>query len=712
VLERWTAAVLRYRVLVLLIWLGALLAGVWASPRLPPLLSDSFAVPGTDSERARAILARNFGERPDGAFVVVFDVARTADSAERERALRRLRLAARPVPTGHAGTLRAGGGILYGNIETTLDLQHAKRHTDAVRRSLQAPGAAPAFVTGQPAIQHDLDGVFAADLRRGQAIALPVALLALLAVFGLSLAVAIPFVFAACTISATLVVVWALAHVFPMVSYVTNLVELIGLALAIDYSLLIVHRFREELGTGLEVPDAIVRTMATAGRSVVFSGLAVAAGLAVLLLMPVPFLRSMGVGGLLIPLVSIGAALTLQPALLSLLGHRVGGRAPIGGRNGGSGLWARLARAIMRRPVSFLAGGTAVLLAMAVPALSLEVSPGSFASISSAQPSIVGLDLLRNGVGAGAVAPTHVVVDTGALGRATAPATRAAVDRLGDRLVLDPEALLVASGARAPYVDPSRRYTRLIVAGRHEYGEEESRSFVGRLRRQLVPAAGFPAGTRVYAGGAPPQGVDFLDRAYAAFPWLVLGILGLTYLVLLRAFRSLVLPLKAVLLNLLTTAAVYGLLVAVFQWGTAAKVFGIAPTGQIEGWIPIFLFAVLFGISMDYEVFLVTRMREVWDESGDNALAIATGLERTGPIVTAAALVMAAAFCGFLAGSVTGLKQLGLALALGVVLDATLVRGVLVPALMTVLGRWNWWLPERVARAVRVEPSPLRTEKA
>lgn len=710
-LERWTAAVLRYRALVLLIWLGALLGGVWATPRLPPLLSDSFAVPGTDSERARAILARNFGERPDGAFVVVFDVVRTSDRAERERARRRLRLAARAVPTGHAGTLRAGGGILYGNVETTLDLQDAKRHTEAIRRALQTPGGAPAYVTGQPAIQRDLDRAFAADLRRGQAIALPVALLALLAVFGLSLAVAIPFVFAACTIAGTLVAVWALAHTLSMVSYVTNLVELIGLALAIDYSLLIVHRFREELGRGLEVTDAIVRTMATAGRSVVFSGLAVAAGLAVLLLMPVPFLRSMGVGGLLIPLASIAAALTLQPALLSLLGRRVGRRAPAGSGNGDGGLWARLARAIMRRPVAFLAGGTAVLLAAAVPALFLELSPGSFSSISSAQPSIVGLGLLRDGVGAGAVAPTHVVVDAGAAGRASAPATRAAVDRLGDRLVLDPEALVVASGSRRPYVDPSRRYTRVIVAGRHEYGEEESRRFVVRLRRELVPAAGFPEGTRVYAGGAPPQGVDFLGRAYGAFPWLVLGILALTYLVLLRAFRSLVLPLKAVLLNLLTTAAVYGLLVAVFQWGAAAGAFGIEQTGQIEGWIPIFLFAILFGISMDYEVFLVTRMREVWEETGDNAVAVAAGLERTGRIVTAAALVMAAAFCGFLAGSVTGLKQLGLALALGVVIDATLVRSVLVPALMAVLGRWNWWLPERVARAARVEPKPLRTEK-
>jgi putative drug exporter of the RND superfamily len=227
----------------------------------------------------------------------------------------------------------------------------------------------------------------------------------------------------------------------------------------------------------------------------------------------------------------------------------------------------------------------------------------------------------------------------------------------------------------------------------------------------LIPAVSWPAGTRVLAGGGPPQGIDFLDRSYGVFPWLVLAVLVLTYLLLMRAFRSLLLPLKAVLLNLLSIGATYGLLVVAFKWGVGSDVLGLYQFPQVEGWIPIFLFAMLFGLSMDYEVFLVTRMREAWDETHDNVEAVAHGLERTGRIVTAAAIVMVAAFCGFVAGSIVGLQEFGLGLAIAILIDATVVRALLVPAAMAIMGRWNWWLPARVARVVRVPPSPLAPPK-
>jgi RND superfamily putative drug exporter len=211
----------------------------------------------------------------------------------------------------------------------------------------------------------------------------------------------------------------------------------------------------------------------------------------------------------------------------------------------------------------------------------------------------------------------------------------------------------------------------------------------------------------VLAGGGPPQGVDFLQRSYAVFPWLVGAVLVLTYLLLIRAFRSVVLPLKAVLLNLLSVAASYGMLVVFFRWGVGDTIAGLYQFPQVEGWIPIFLFAMLFGLSMDYEVFLVTRMRETWDEEGDNVRAVSYGLERTGRIVTAAAIIMVAAFSGFVAGSIVGLQEFGLGLAVAIFVDATIVRALLVPSLMALFGRWNWWLPERLARLIRVPPSPL-----
>ncbi len=247
----------------------------------------------------------------------------------------------------------------------------------------------------------------------------------------------------------------------------------------------------------------------------------------------------------------------------------------------------------------------------------------------------------------------------------------------------------------------------MLVAGRHDYGFPQEQALVKRIRSDLIPAAGFPETTQVLVGGGPGQGVDFLHQAYTYFVPLILAVLVLTYFLLMRAFRSLLLPLKAVLLNLLSVAAAYGMLVVFFRFGLGQTLFGLYQFSQVEGWIPIFLFAMLFGLSMDYEVFLVSRMREAWDEGADNETAVAYGLERTGRIITAAAIIMCAAFSGFVAGSIVGLQEFGLGLAVAIFVDATIVRCILVPSMMAIFGRWNWWLPAWAARIVRVEPSPL-----
>ncbi len=709
---RWTLLVLRFRRPVLAAWLVVLLAGILCSLLLPAHLATSVAVPGTDSQRADAALARGFGERPEGTFTVVFRTRHSSDQGVQRRLRERLERAARVLPGGRLGTFRAGGGIVYGELETSLSLQRAKAYTFPLRRALRSAGGPAALVTGQPAVQHDLEPQLAADLRRGETLALPLALLVLAFALGVSLALAIPFVFAACTIAGTLALLYAAAQLVSVTSYATNLVELLGLGLAVDYSLLIVCRYREELEQGVPRERAIVRTMASAGRAVAFSGVAVAIGLALLLLVPVPFVRTMGLAGLLVPLVAIVAALTLQPALLSLCGRGVfiGVRLRRATRRRRE-LWAALARVVMRRPVAVLVATTALLLAAAAPVLFLRLSPGSLSSLPPSMEATRGLAALSNAFGPGALTPTEIVVDAGRPGGAQRPEVHAAVERLVDRLFHDSEVYVVATGRKTPYVSPAGRYARVVVIGRHEYGQPASQRLVARIRDNLVPAARFPAGTQVLAGGAPPKGVDFLARTYAFFPWLVLIALVLTYLVLTRAFRSLLLPLQAVLLNLLSVAASYGLLVAVFRFGVGAGLLGVQRSAQIEGWIPVFLFAALFGLSMDYEVFLVSRMREEWEVRRDNAAAVAFGLERTGRLITAAALVMAVSFGGFVVGSVPGLQQFGLGLALAVLIDATLVRALLVPSVMAIVGRWNWWLPSRLARTRA--PLPLsRLEEA
>jgi RND superfamily putative drug exporter len=710
-LERWTRVVIRWRFVVIVLWVALVVVGAFLAGRLPGLLSTSLAVPGTGSEQADAILTQHFGENIEGTFTVVFHVANP--SVPTLHAMdKRFATAARAVPTGHVMALRPVEGILYGNVGTSLDLQQAASYTGALRHALKDSGLPTAYVTGAPALQYDIQPILEADLRRGEAIAVLAALVLLSIVLGPSVALLIPLAVAASTTTAALAIIFALAHEFLMVLYVPNLVQLIGLGLAVDYSLLIVHRFRQELvDRERTVDDAIVATMASAGRTVLFSGIAVAIGLSVVLVIPVPFVRSLGFAGLVVPLVSVVAALTLQPSLLSLLGRRGMWRARLSRsgakRDGERGLWPRLARVVMRRPLVVLVGSFAVLVAAAVPTVWLQLTPGSVVAIPQDIQSARALALLRNRIGPGVITPIEVVLDAGAPGRATAPAISAATLRLAHELLGDPEVFVVAIGSRVPYVDSSDQYRQMIVIGRHDFGQEATQRLVHQIRSRFLPAARFPSALRVYVGGAPAQGADFLTRVYGAFPWIVLLVLALAYLVLLRAFRSLLLPLMAVLLDAISVAAAYGLLVVIFRFGVGADVLGLYRVSQIEGWVPIFMFAMLFGLSMDYEVFFVTRMRESWDNCGDNSRAVTDGLTHTGRVVSAAALVMVGALSGLVAGHVAGLQELGAGLALGVLLDATIVRGLLMPSLMALLGSWNWWLPVPIARLAGVEVSPL-----
>jgi RND superfamily putative drug exporter len=729
---RWTRTVVAHRKKILALWVVLFALGGYATSHLGDLLTNRFSVPGSDAERGLQLVEDRMHARGDGDFTVLFRAQRgriTSRVFVREAGAAAQR-AATAIHGAKAGpVLHAAPGVVYVELATPLQNAEAASKTPAVRRAIGDVPGARAYVTGYPAVNHDIDPIYNDDIARGETIAVPIAVLVMAFMFGTLVAIAVPLVFALMTIPATLGAVWIFAHFMDMAIYIQNIVTLIGVAIAIDYSMLVVFRFREELARDENPHDALERTMVTAGRATLFSGMTVAVGLALLVLMPVPFMQSMGVGGVVLPIVAMAASATLLPALLAVMGHRINRlrvipRGVLEARaEGRKGMWTRLARSIMRRPVPYLLASAGLMLALLAPATGLSLTGGDNRGVPKTTESTKGLAILEATLGPGSLAPNQIVVDTGRPGGAWSAESLAAQKRLIAELRADPEvvpktvfapALLVRGAGRpsrralalarqANLVDPRSRVVQVRAASRHDIGTHAAMDLVDRIRNRYVPEARFAA-PHVYLTGAAAFDVDFLNKAYGAFPWLILGVLVISYLVLLRAFRSLFLPIKAVFMNLLSVGATYGVLTLVFQHGWGGPI-GLDSTPQIEGWIPIFLFAMLFGLSMDYEVFLLSRMREEWDKGHDNETAVAYGLERTGRIITAAAVIMVAAFSGFTFGSFVGLQEFGIGLSAAIILDATVVRALLVPAAMKLLGHWNWYLPERVRRALRLAPA-------
>ena len=742
-MTRWTRFVIRNRKRILLAWLVAVVGCGVLSANLGDLLSNRFSVPGSEAEEGLELLEDNFGERGQN-FTLVARSPRGGDDGELIGRLQRAAdAAAREVEDGKAGTVREAPPLLIAQITTSLEPVDASEHVPDMREAIAAEtGATETYLTGAAAIEHDMTPIYEDDLLKGEMIAVPIALLVLAFMLGTLAGVAVPLLFAMATIPVTLGGVWAFAHVLDMAEYVQNIVTLIGLAIAIDYSMLVVFRFREELRRNEDPDEALVKTMNTAGHATMFSGMTVAVGLALLIFMPLPFMQSMGIGGVLVPLVSIAAAATLLPAMLAVMGPKVNRlrivpRSVLERRSKGEGgMWARLAQSIMRRPVPYLTITAVVMLALAVPATQMNLTGGDNRGIPQTTEATRGLGLLEDSLGPGALSPSQVVVDTGAVDGAWDADVISAERALAAKLAGDPEIdaatvehagsltdepgppgdAIVGLARKSNLVDRSGRYVQVRAAGRNDTGSKAAQDLVERIRDRYIPESAFPASSEVRLTGAAAFGVDFVDVAFGAFPFLVLAVLIVSYLILLRAFRSLVLPLKAVLMNCLSVGATFGVLVLVFQEELGANI-GLDTSPQIEAWIPIFLFAMLFGLSMDYEVFLLSRMREEWDKRRNNEDAVAFGLQHTGRIITAAAIIMIAAFAGFTAGTFVGLQMFGVGLSAAILLDATIVRAIMVPATMKLLGEWNWYLPDRATRWLRIkhpeivfEPDPAEPE--
>lgn len=708
-LERWSQWIARQRRNVIVLWIALTFAGIFAGSHLNQYLTTSIAVPGSESAKADHILATAFQENIEGTFTVVLNFKNASDE-EIASFKSKIARASQVIPTSKVTQQRAIGGLLFANIGSRMGLYEAATYTDDFRAALLAEGLKQALVTGPPAIDADVSPVLSSDLQRGQIIALLMALLLLILMLGTCRAVLIPFLFALATISTSLGVIFLLAQKMVMVLYIPNIVELIGLGLAIDYSLLVVHRFRKE-SQGRQEGDALATTMRTAGKTVIVSGICVAIALATLLLVPIPFVRSLGAAGIVVPLVSVIAALTLQPALLSYFGK--GGVTPRGfvgamaRRDPMEGFIARMARMSVRRPLRVLTVSLVLLFAISGSILSLHVTPSSITALPQNLESSRALDTFTHKAGAGIITPHEIVIDLGSPALASTFPVESARMNLVEVLSRDKEVFVTASGVKEPFVDPTGRYLRVFLVSHHDIGAPQTVDLVKRLRTGYLHATHFPPATRFYVSGGPAQGFDLISALKSSAPKIVTLMLAITYFLLLRALRSLLLPLKAIAMDLLSITSACGILVLLFKSGIGSTLLGTYHLPQIEAWVLLFLFALLFGLSMDYELFIVSRMREVKDRGVSNSEAIVEGMAETGGVVSGAALILVAAATGLILGDFAGLQEVGVGLAFGLLIDATIIRGLLLPATMVLLGRWNWWLPASLARVLKVKASPL-----
>jgi putative drug exporter of the RND superfamily len=696
-----TSWVLKHKGIVAGLWVAITVAAFAAIGPANAALSPQFSVPGQEGYETNQQLAATYGNGGDAAPlvpVVTLPSGKTVDSpgvaAELEAAVAKVQAA---VPGSRAASYASthDRAFVSGDGRTTFALVYipSKGGVDPGQAEARAAQHALAGVTvGGSAVKvTGLDALraTAGDSEAGSTgllvetlVGALGALLVLTLVFRSFMAF-VPLLMAMVAIPTTFLAVWPLAKLTDVNVIVQFLIALIGLGIAIDYALLVVVRWREERARAGMTNDAAVRSaMRHAGTSVVFSGTTVAISLLALVAVPVPVLRSIGIAGLLIALVSVAVAITLLPVVLATVGPRLDWPRPRHDETPDR-LWARWARFVVRHRWAAAIGSTAVLVALVAAASTIHLGNPRADSLAQAGPARAGLEQLEAaGIGTGPLSPFDALVRSG-----------------------DPEqvatALTGVEGVRSTAAPADWRRDGTAVVS--VIPTADGNSPAGRDTLERIRAAA-PAGVTV--GGEAAQSADFIDAVYGNFP-LILGlILGLTFLLLARAFRSLILPLKAVALNLLSVAAAWGLIVLVFQDGLGAgAIWGIEATRAINVEMPIVIFAFLFGISMDYQVFIISRMREAYDRTGSTDAAVIEGVSRTGRLVTSAALILGLAFVAFAATPGTEAKIFATALGGGILIDATIIRGILAPAAVAILGRWNWWLPERPARLLRVEPA-------
>ena len=745
--ERLGAFVHAHARLVIGAWVLIVLCALPFAPQAPGALqAGGFDLPTLESARSRAALESELGAPPSALVLAISSTTLTPGTVAFEAAAQRAvaGVASAPHVVGSRSHLIAPTQvnvekkIVYDVILLDLKPDDSPAALEGIQAALVEVDGIKVALAGGPSFYADIQIVSETDLQRSELISLPLAAIVLLLVFGSAVAAGLPLAVGGATVLVALAAIFGIAQATRMSIFVLNLTTLLGLGLGVDYSLLLVSRFREELGRGAKLGDAVQRTVATAGRAVFFSGVTVMLGLAGLALFDFAILRSIGIAGAITVAIAVASSVTLMPAILSLLGPRVNRLAirRLGsGKVNERGPWARLARAVMHRPVAVALPTLALLIALGTPWLGVRFNAPDGSILPERVPSRQALDALTDAFGEGSFSPMTAAV------RTDGPVTSAAnikllydwvqalqvdprVARVDSIVSIDPRLTLTQyqllySSSSFDSATPPDRYaaqilslttagdlTTVSITPTNGPNRPESRALVGELRASHPGTIGAgtpsaitpPAGLNALIGGGAAEIVDVVDTISGEFPRTAAVVILATLLILAVLLRSVVLPIKAVVMNTLSILASFGALVWIFQEGNLSAILGFAPLGFVETTIPVILFCVLFGLSMDYEVFLLTRMREIYDRTGDSAAAVAGGLERSGRIITSAAVIGVVVAGSFVFAEIVLIKALGVGVAIAVALDATIVRALLVPATMRLFGKWNWWAPRWMER--------------
>jgi RND superfamily putative drug exporter len=763
-------AAVRYRYWILGCWLVVVLAALPFAPRAAETLaSGGFSSPEMESQRAVDALQSGLHTSFTSVLVLFSSDSLTADDprfqTEANAAVADLaswREVQRVVPFTYSPTqVSRDRHAAYTVVFLSADPDRAPGVLPALRARLRQPPDLTMTVGGGPVFYADIQSVSEADLRRAELLAFPFALIALVIVFRSVVAAGLPAAVGGCSVVVSLALLFLAGSLSRVSVFALNITTLFGLGLGVDYSLFLVSRFREEFARGRAVPEAVAATMETAGRAVFFSGLAVSIGLAGLLVFPLNMLRSVGLGGMLTVVMAILAAVTLLPALLATLGEHVNAlpvrvptrifsrwqsrlstpaRQPSVGTSGGrpdrrgileeGGLWHRLALGVMRHPVAILVPVLALLLLFGQPYLSVRLAAPDASILPSSVKSRAAYNLLVEKFDANQTTPVVIAVRTPGSPLATPNlealdhyvrmlqadqrvASVQSIVSLDPRLTLSQYELLYGDPNHIadPYITQSLaalagdQITMVEVVSKYGMLDPRSEALVETIRN--TPA---PGRLSVEVDGGTAGVIDYVNTLYGALPIAMLLIFAVTYVVLLLLFRSVVLPLKAILMNLLSILACYGALVFIFQEGHLSRLLNFTPLGYVEATGPILIFCTLFGLSMDYEVFLLSRIREAYAQTGDNALSVALGLERSGRIITSAAAIVILVSAAFISADLIIIKALAVGMAVAVLLDATLVRGLLVPATMRLLGDLNWYWPAWLDRLIPARHSARLAE--